>query len=107
MFNGLRYECYVDADALERKVKHCIIEKIYDWDHGPWFLESPSLCTDSIDEAQAWLDRRYKEAYDWFRDDTEYAPYEIEYCERKAFHAKISARVFDRETNTVLEMRAA
>lgn len=79
----MRYECY----------------------YGRYGDDEPRLRTDSLEEAAKWIDTRYDKLYAHFREYTEYASHEIEYCERNAWSGAMSARVFDTHEMKVLDLR--
>lgn len=101
----MRYECYSDSDDLDSKIDDCLIRKAYDWFNWPWSWARPKLRTNSLTEAERWLSARYEKLYKYFREYTEYSPYEIEYCERNASAGAMSARIFDTYEMRVLDLR--
>ena len=101
----MRYECYADGDDLARKIEKCLVLKLYGWFDYPYSSGEPRLRTDSLEEAVRWLNARYDKLYLHFREYTEYASHEIEYCERNAWSGAASARIFDTHEMKVLDLR--
>jgi folate-dependent tRNA-U54 methylase TrmFO/GidA len=101
----MRYECYSDSDDLDRKIEKCLVKKLYGWSDYPYGSAKPKLRTDSLEEAVQWLNSRYDKLYHYFREYTEYASHEIEYCERNAWSGAMSARIFDTYESKVLDLR--
>lgn len=101
----MRYECHSHDDDLDRKIEKCLVKKLYEWFDYPYSSAKPKLRTDSLEEAERWLSARYEKLYKYFREYTEYSPYEIEYCERNALAGAMSARIFDTYEMRVLDLR--